>query len=164
MGGAASQYWQQSQGNKFLNILAGPGCGLRLGVCFVSWQWSHNSLLHYFVFLAVKINIRHTTPLVVGPQGSPVSRVTCNTRLSWRSVQVMCHRVTNVSRFLLRDLLSCDILTSQDTPPWDSLDHDVSIYRVAIKEWPKVWLYCDCILDPGDYSSLLGAHLMWSIW
>ena len=37
-------------------------------------------------------------------------------------------------------------------------------YRVVINEWPKVWLYCDLTLSPGDFLSLLGAHQMWSIW
>ena len=77
-GGAASQNWQQSSGNKFLNILAGLGLWVASVLCFVSSQWSHNSLLHYLVFLTLKINIK-TTLLVDALQGS---RVTCNVRLS----------------------------------------------------------------------------------
>ena len=37
-------------------------------------------------------------------------------------------------------------------------------YRVVINERHKVHLYCDFILNPGDFLGLLGAHQMWSIW
>ena len=46
---------------------------MTLWVCFVSSQWSHNSLLHYCVFLAVKINIRQHNSAGSGSQGSPVT-------------------------------------------------------------------------------------------
>ena len=55
-----------------------------------------------------------------------LSRVTCNVRLSWRSVQATCHRVTNVSRFLFRDLLLCDILTLWHATLRDSLHRAMS--------------------------------------
>ena len=40
----------------------------------------------------------------------------------------------------------------------------VSTYRVVINWWLKVRLYCDFILSPEDFLSILGAHQMWSIW
>ena len=36
-------------------------------------------------------------------------------------------------------------------------------YRVVINERYKVSLYCDFILSPGDFKSLLRAHQIWSI-
>ena len=40
---------------------------------------------------------------------------------------------------------------------------NVYLYRVVINERYKVSLYCDFILSPGDFLSLLGAHQVWSI-
>ena len=41
---------------------------------------------------------------------------------------------------------------------------DELIYRVATDKWNNVLLYCDLILSPGDFLSLLEAHQMWSIY
>ena len=38
------------------------------------------------------------------------------------------------------------------------------IYRVVINERHNVLHYCDPILSPGDFLSLLGAYQIWSIW
>ena len=35
--------------------------------------------------------------------------------------------------------------------------------KPVINEKHKVRLYCDFILNPGDFLSLLGDHQMWSI-
>ena len=39
-----------------------------------------------------------------------------------------------------------------------------SIYRVVINERHNVLHYCDPILSPGYFLSLLGAYQIWSIW
>ena len=39
-----------------------------------------------------------------------------------------------------------------------------AMYRVVINWWLKVQLYCDFILSPDNFLSILGAHQMWSIW
>ena len=39
----------------------------------------------------------------------------------------------------------------------------VQSYRVVINERHNVLHYCDPILSPGDFLSLLGAYQVWSI-
>ena len=146
MGGAASQYWQQSQSNKFLNILAIAGC--ECGLC------PHNGATQLIANIAPLLRVprcedKYQTTQLCWLLVSRLARHVSGVMLCFHDgVCRLC--VTNVSRFLFRDLLSCDILTimTRQYTPSDSLHQEGCQDQVPAPgpshEWSQWSPQCHC--------------------